>query len=619
MEWRITMLSTYCCQCGLTETVISEKGLCWNCHSTKEKSHYRYMVHSSSLLLFFTILLSTLFLLNALPTLLLFHHFSESYSTNQYIRVGAELLFFSIYLICKFSIVVNLWKSRYVGIGYRYLNIASEILLLLIKFSLMIHYFQHTVQWELQLAPFTESISKYTDDFLSSEYLSFVLVFLFLFALLRAIFCILAYWFNYYYERHFHLFYEKHPNRKRINNIARWELFYKKHPERLKKHETLFVAAKVESPMSNCQHQFKQEIAAYVSDPEQQLRFETIFLSKEDSISLFSHELSIYYMYVKNQLAQWKEDNLSTDAYINSLLDELLGKFNSIKERFNYCEIENKRYFELSNRMKLNLENPKELLTIKRNLITNTIQELFRESSLWTQKQASKKELNDTIALLSTQAINFSDYELTIDDELIHFDNVIITNRGVFVLLLETFDSTAPLELLIERDGTWYQRKHDPNTNSEYEFFNHTFTGTHNKHLLYLEKMINERMDSPLESYLELHLLLVITNNNLKLKNHSTQTMIHTSEFLPQLRSHPICLSEDKMLYLKEILESYQQTNEHITIPNYRKLIIDQLDYLLKEKIQLVQQNSDLIHQTSILASDYAKKRKTPFLPLISR
>ena len=126
-------------------------------------------------------------------------------------------------------------------------------------------------------------------------------------------------------------------------------------------------------------------------------------------------------------------------------------------------------------------------------------------------------------------------------------------------------------------------------------------------------------MDSPLESYLELHLLLVITNNNLKLKNHSAQTMIHTSEFLPQLRSYPICLSEDKMLYLKSILESYQQANEHITIPNYRKQIIDQLDYLLKEKIQLVQQNSDLIHQTSILATDYAIKRRTPFLSLTSR
>lgn len=622
VEWRIVMIETSCCQCRQTGQVLSEKGLCWNCHSTKEKSRYRYMINSSTLLLILTILLCTFFLLNALPVVYLFHTFSERYgnNTNQYIRIGAIVLFFTIYLIIKICFCVNLWKSRYISVGSKYLNPASELLLFLIKLSLMLSYLHNTAEWELRLSPLTESLNKYTEDFINSKCLAFFIVFLFLFSIFRTFFCILAYWLNYYYNKHFKLFFENHPNRKRINNIAHWELFYKRHPEHLKKYDTLFVAAKVDSPLPNDAGALKQEIASYISDPEQYERYEHIFLSMDDNLSLSYSEIEIYYMYVKDKLAQWKEDNLPTEAYLNStILDDFITKFNSIKERFHYCDIENRRYFELSNRFRNDFELPRKQITATRDQIKLAIEKLFTSSSMFNLEISCKKELNETISLLGAQAINLTDYFLQMDHEIIQFDNVLITNRGIFLIKLETFDISTPFELMIERDGTWYQKRLEQNTSTSFEFLDHTFASKNNKQHLKLERMLNELIDSPLDAYLELHLFIIITNENLMLKNRSTQTVIHTSEFLPLLRSYPICLSEEQMFYYQSLLESCQLSNCTFTIPNYRKQIIDQLDHMLSENIQLVQRNSELIHQTSVLASDYSTKRKLSFLPLISR
>ena len=548
------------------------------------------------------------------------HLFTKRYSLidNVYIRHGKDILILTVYLILKLGFAINIWKSRYEKVGSKYINLASEAVLFILKIGFMISYQSSPSSWELRLSSLTEKLNNYTDDTLSAEYLSFFLVFSFVFLLLRAIMCIAAYILNTYYSRYYQEFYHIHNFSKQVNHLAHWDQYYRTNPIAKPKNDTPFVASKVEKPLLLEEEFIREDLSTYVKEPNQLNRLLTNLLSSEDNISIKETDLTLYFSYLKDKLSQWKEDNLPTDSYLDTeVIEGFSANYNSIKERFLYCSIENKTYYVLSNQYSNNFELPLKVIANQRRNVKLMIEQLYTNANLLYQNNKSKEYLNETVSLFEKQAINLSGITLSIDDEAIEYDNILITNRGVFIIDIRTFDTSSPFEFLVDRDGSWLKRIYVDNSQSRLEALDVHAPYENTRNLLKVEKLINLELNNPLDQYIEVNHIVIVANDDLRLDNHSTQTIIRVGELMSSLRSHPIIFSEERMKQIEETLHRKQKISISYPIPNYRKAIIDQLDDLLEEKIQLLQSNSTLIHQVNVIANDLSSHRKIDILPII--
>lgn len=614
------MIEINCSNCKRPGQVLSSKGLCWDCYDSKEKQSYRYMVNSHTKLLFFTLFLCALFLMNAFPTVYLAHSFTSRYSPidNMYIRHGKDILILAVYLILKLLITVNIWKSRYEKVGSKYINLAPEAMLFLIKMGFLISYLSNPSKWELRLSNLTAKLSNYTDDTLSADYLSFFLVFSFIFLMLRAIMCIAAYILNTYYTRYFQGFYQNYNDSKQINHLAHWDRYYLKHPIIKPKNDTPFVVSKVEKPFLLEEEFIRKDLSSYIKDVDQENRLLHSLLSSEDSISIKENDINLYYSYIKDKLSQWKEDNLSTDNYLDTdVIESFSSNFNSIKELFLHCSIENKTYYVVSNNYSNNFELPLRVIMNQRRNVKLMIEQLYTNANLHYQNMKSKEYLKEAISLLDKQVINLCSITLVIDDEAIAYDNILITNRGIFIIDIRTFDSSLPFEFLVDRDGSWLKRIYLDDKQTRFETLDAHAAYENTRHLLMLEKLINQELNHPLDQYMEVKHIVIVANDDLRLDNRSTQTIIKVGELMSSLRSHPIILAEDRMKQIEDVLYRKQKDSISYPIPNYRKAIIDQLDDLLDKKIQLIQSNTNLIYQVNRIANDLPIKHKMSFLPII--
>jgi hypothetical protein len=341
-------------------------------------------------------------------------------------------------------------------------------------------------------------------------------------------------------------------------------------------------------------------------------------MSLEDNISIKESDLNLYFSYLKDKLSQWKEDNLPTDNYLDvEVIEGFTAKFNSIKERFLHCSIENKTYYVLSNNYINNFEHPLKVISNHRRNVKLMIEQLYTNANLLYQNTKSKEYLNETVSLFEKQAINLCGITLSIDDEAIEFDNILITNRGVFIIDIRTFDTAMPFEFLVDRDGSWLKRIYVDDSQTRLEALDAHAPYENTRNLLKVEKLINQELNNPLDQYIEVKHFVIVANDDLRLDNRSTQTIIRVGELMSSLRSHPIIFSEERMNQIVETLVKKQKTSISYPMPNYRKAIIDQLDDLLEKKIQLLQSNANLIHQVNVIANDLSTHHKMNFPPLI--
>ncbi len=614
------MTDANCSRCNKTGETLSSENICWNCYNTKEKANYRYMINSRTQLLLATTLVCIFFLLNAIPTIRLGHEFSQNYSkiNNTYIKVGKDLFLLTIYLILKLCFVVNLWKSRYTRIGSKYINLVSEFIVLIIKLIVMNHYLSSPLNAEIRLSGLIEKLNQYTDDNLSSEYIAFFLVYGFVFLIIRAFSCILAYVLNIFCESYFRSFYEQQENRRQISSIAFWEFYYHRHPEYSKATDDQSVAAQSEKVIQLDEASLKEDLQIYIPNDEKKLNHYLQYLqSTEDTLSLKAGDLDIYLTYIKDKICLWKEDNLATESHLNhEVIANITNKFNCIKELYQRCAIENQTYFNIYQHYINDFEEPLKQINNERRLTKQAIEQLYMYCDMLYWHAKCKTSVNTTVELFEKQAINLSDYSILLDGETIDYDNIIITNRGIFIIDIETFDSSIPFELLIERDGNWYKRFYNEDSQLRLESLSPSITSTNNYSMLKLEKHLNQLLNRPLDQYIEMKEIVILSNDDMLLENNSTQTVIRVGELVSVLRSYPILFNEEQMLHMKSILVSQQVPTSNLAIPNYRKLIIEPLESLLEKKIQLVQSNADLIHQIDVVNENLSKKGLYHLVPL---
>lgn len=609
-----------CKKCRKSSSVLSKEGLCYHCDTSKEKTLFLKMINQRTILLSYSILLYLFFLLNAIPTVRCVLYLTKQYSNipNQYIKYGKDILILSVYGIIKLLIGSGIIKKRYLSEKSRYLHPASELVLFLVKSSLLASLMNHPVQWQQRIHSLTDKLDPITDEQLSSVYLAFLLVFGGIFLLLRVLACIIACVANVFQERQFQDFYHNFDHAGQIGHLAHMEFYLRHHVMLDTSKQTPYLAAKMEPSMQYDQEFLKTDLGSYITDEKKLVQFVLYLLSNEDMITVKEEDILLYYSYIKDKLSQWQDQNTETENHLDQeIIQPFLSQYQSILSAYANCGVEGAVSFELANSYATSLETPMKLLLEQRKQVKQRIDELYFDSGMRMLAKREKETVNHTIALFDRQVINLSDLTLIIDEEEMQYDNILITNRGVFILTSQTFDPALSFELLIEKDGSWWQRTYDENNLPLTVPVDMDLVKNNDRYVLKLEKLINHKLERSLDQYLEFAGITILTNDQIRIENHSTQTLLCAAELIGYIRRYSIIYSEEQMITIRDLILASVVPQRVVKIPNYRKLILDKLDDLLTQKLDLLYRNTKLLHQTEHICKKLKIHRASDSLPLI--
>lgn len=129
-------------------------------------------------------------------------------------------------------------------------------------------------------------------------------------------------------------------------------------------------------------------------------------------------------------------------------------------------------------------------------------------------------------------------------------DFIVVCPNGVFALEVKNLGSTGSYNITVEKDGLWKKVM----KNGRWKQMPDSISRQNERHLMGIEQVINSKMGNSTESWIEAKSLIVFANNVVGIRNYSNNVIIRDSEIMTEIRKHPICLNEQQINQIAEIL-----------------------------------------------------------------
>lgn len=139
---------------------------------------------------------------------------------------------------------------------------------------------------------------------------------------------------------------------------------------------------------------------------------------------------------------------------------------------------------------------------------------------------------------------NLSNVRLEIEDTLgekqsIENDNIVISKYGVYILEVKNYSPDGKYEIIIERDGKWVKKYKNGTTVSM-----KNATEQNNRHIIYLNKLINSTLHRKMDNYIEIEGIVIIANDTVNIHNNSeNEKIFRLAEFYPFLKNQNVTLN----------------------------------------------------------------------------
>ena len=268
-------------------------------------------------------------------------------------------------------------------------------------------------------------------------------------------------------------------------------------------------------------------------------------------------------------------DNNEKEEKVSEILNELEEKFSSVLDDsrnlvFNPRE-HNEKIYNFS-------KDCREYLLLH-EAIKNHFNYLIRKRFSYYRNHIKSAEagrigeelINDTLDLYDN-FYTLKSIRLEVEDnkgnmQSIESDNIIISKYGVFVLEVKNFGMLSDYDIIIERDGRWLKRY--LNTGNVATMKN--ATDQNNRHIIYLNKLINKTLNRSMTDYIEVDGIVVIANNKVRITNNSdNQNIFRISELYSYIKKQPVVLTQEEMDKIKDVLESNNLEPLKFPINDYR-------------------------------------------------
>lgn len=139
----------------------------------------------------------------------------------------------------------------------------------------------------------------------------------------------------------------------------------------------------------------------------------------------------------------------------------------------------------------------------------------------------------------------------------IQMDSILISSKGLFILEVKNVASEGQYEIKIDRTGVW--RAIYPN-GKEY-IMEQNANKQNNRHLIYLNKLINQSLGTFDERYIEAKGITVIGNNKVKVENLSeNQIVLCADEIYNYINKFDMIYNETQKQYLHKFINEHHKT-----------------------------------------------------------
>jgi hypothetical protein len=148
------------------------------------------------------------------------------------------------------------------------------------------------------------------------------------------------------------------------------------------------------------------------------------------------------------------------------------------------------------------------------------------------------------------QIITIPNLRIEVEGNSVESDFVIVSPYGVYVLEVKNLGNKSQYGLHIAKDGRWtktYGGKKEV-TKSPVE--------QNERHILYLEKYINQALGRGLDEHIRLQGMVVIANDNVDIQNETDDVIIRYGNIMNTIRKRPIIMKEAEMKVVAETLKS---------------------------------------------------------------
>ncbi len=189
-------------------------------------------------------------------------------------------------------------------------------------------------------------------------------------------------------------------------------------------------------------------------------------------------------------------------------------------------------------------------------------------------EEAVNRELNEYENIYNLPNIRLEEPDIDGNMQSIENDNIIISRNGVFILEVKNFGLKGNYSIEIERDGRWI-REYDKGKRDVMK----SATAQNNRHIVYINKIINRVLGRGIENYIDAEGIVVISNDKVSITNHSeNQRVVRSSEVYSYIKNKEAMLSLEEMNKLKDYFIENNLQEQSFPIYDYTDEIIKNVE-----------------------------------------
>lgn len=231
------------------------------------------------------------------------------------------------------------------------------------------------------------------------------------------------------------------------------------------------------------------------------------------------------------------------------------------------------------------------------NLRYNMLKNMYKNT---VKGRLGEELVNNTIRDFDN-CITLDSRRLEVEDnsgkiQSIEMDAIIISTRGLFVLEVKNYASEGQYEIIINKDGRWSAKYSDKTVEMS------NANEQNNRHIMYLNKYINNKLNLRDEEYIHANGVTVISNNKVNIKNESDlQVVLRPSDIYNYINSYPVIWKYDKVKQIADVIEEGNCTQEKkfkvIDIHHELKHNLHQFELYLINRKKLEKEYNDIIDE----------------------
>lgn len=278
-------------------------------------------------------------------------------------------------------------------------------------------------------------------------------------------------------------------------------------------------------------------------------RLMDVFCDQSDEIHL-DNETKYYYCSILKELLERRNLWNNHSQWMDPLPAEVEGfaNMNSNSRIFWIQPYITEKGYEFASRLRSEVCEPYHKIKALEEELKNDLNRMEGECISIFIGEDGERKVAKSLQDYSDQIILLSNLRLEVQGESIENDFIVISPFGIYVLEVKNLGSGGKYSLLIEKDGRWskvYGQHTEPMSN---------VVAQNERHILFLEKYINQKLERSLDEYIRVQGMVVLANDVVGIQNEGNDVVVRYTNVMSTIRNRPIVMKEKEMKEIAQIL-----------------------------------------------------------------